>query len=528
MKQRILADVRWLVGILAVGLALRLVNIGTEPYWGDEVLSLDVVRHFSTAGEMLRYLAQVEFHPPLYYLLLRPWVALFGTAETAVRSLSVLFGLGCVAMTYVAGIRLFRDRVAALSAAAVVAVLPMQVEYGQEARPYAIFCFFGIVATVAAWEWLKSRRAGWLFLYAAVSVVGLWLHYSYFFILGATSSWWFVSVLREKKGERFRAFSAFVFAHGAVFLGFYPWLGNLLYKMALTKVDIFGLPHHVLAYRAPDMVENTLHQIVWMTKAKYVSQIEIFGMLVAKVTAAVFVLQALMARKRDEAGAAGRGHAVAYVGWLLAVTLCLFMFSPQSVPYSRIYQRHVLFATVPVALLLGFLFSRLPKKRAAVLAAVFAASLIPFVANVAGDDALWDPDHRLKEAGEFISEQYRSGDLVLVSVSIVRTDLSHYLKPEIPVAEMLPIPYYGHDVWESRETLGLIENESQVRITKPTQKEIDDKLNRLTAVHQPKRIWLYGFAATDWAVYQWFTDRGYRHVYKSIGDIFQVHLFERK
>src|SRR5262245_14347853 len=114
-------EATWLAVILAVALALRLWNVCAQPYWGDEVLSLDIARHVSDDGEMVRYLSQVEFHPPLYYIILHPWIRLFGESTGATRALSVAFSLANVALVYVFGKRLFSSYKAGLYAAAVMA-----------------------------------------------------------------------------------------------------------------------------------------------------------------------------------------------------------------------------------------------------------------------------------------------------------------------------------------------------------------------------------------------------------------------
>jgi len=47
--------------ILFLALILRLINLGAEPYWGDEVLSLDIVRHYhNNLAEMIRYIREIE------------------------------------------------------------------------------------------------------------------------------------------------------------------------------------------------------------------------------------------------------------------------------------------------------------------------------------------------------------------------------------------------------------------------------------------------------------------------------------
>nr|ALV85542.1 dolichyl-phosphate-mannose-protein mannosyltransferase [uncultured bacterium pA1] len=529
MRKKIDQAYLWLGAIVALGVALRLINIGAEPYWGDEVLSLDIVRHFPSIPEMLRYLSQVEFHPPLYYLMLHFWMPLFGEAEAGTRSLSVLFGAGTIVVAYVAGMRIFSDRKAALVAAFVTAILPMQIEYGQEARPYVIFCFFGAVAATSLWEYLRRRKRVWLAVYVVSSIIGLYLHYSYFFVLAATAGWWGIEVLMAKKGTRTREAAIWSAAHGLVFLGFYPWLTALLYKLTLTNTVIFGLQHFVVNYRGPEVFEHVIDQIVWLTKAKYIEQVEIAAKALFKVLFVWAAAVALRPRPSLFGGGDKDKWGVRYVAWLFVVPIVLFVCSPQSLPYSTLYERHAIFATVPFALFFGLVASRMKTKHAAALMAIFIATQLPFISAVAENDALWDQDHRLQDAGDYINEHYRRGDLVIVSVSIVRTDLNHYLRPDIPVAEMLPIDYYGKDMWASRETLGLIENESQVRITRPSESEIHEKLDRLDSIYHPKRIWLYGFADKDYTVHHWFSDGGrWRHAFSAIGNIFVVDLYARK
>lgn len=522
-------DTWWLGGILLAALALRLINISAQPYWGDEVLSLDIVRHFARVGDMLRYLSQVEFHPPLYYLMLRPWVAAFGGSTGATRALSLVFSLGNVVMAYLLGKHVLASRTAGLYAAGIMAVLPMQIQYAQEARPYAIFCFVAALSALALWEHLRTRDMRWFAAYCLASILGLWLHYSYFFVLGATSSWWFIVMLRREPKLRWTEFKYWLAAHAVVFLGFYPWLVFMLYKISLGKFDFLGAARMAAPYRTPGLFGLLVDQLLWMARAKYLYVAVIIGTLVFKVVFVWFAI-AVIARRAHSGGDDGAGlGACWFLGWLFVVPLALFVASPQSLPYSTVYMRHVIFATVPLALAIGLVASALPKKRAAVLLALFIVSQIPFVAGAVGNDYEWDQDYRLQDAGEYISRNYRPGDLVIVSVSIVRADLAHYLRPDIPMTELLPIPYYdGGDIWASSQTLGLVENESQVRIARPSEAEIKEKLDRLYKIHHPKRVWLYAFAQTDFAVHHWFTDKHWRHAFSAIGDVFRVDLYSEK
>jgi uncharacterized membrane protein len=77
--------------LLAIGLAVRLWGIGTDPLWLDEAYSAYAAEHD------LRFLWQVvplyEGHPPFYYTLLHVWVGLFGSSVLALRALGAVIGI---------------------------------------------------------------------------------------------------------------------------------------------------------------------------------------------------------------------------------------------------------------------------------------------------------------------------------------------------------------------------------------------------------------------------------------------------
>ena len=67
----------WLViAVTLLGAGLRILLIDKNGMWLDETFSVWLANH--NLGEMLDWIAKVDQHPPLYYLLLRPWIAQFG------------------------------------------------------------------------------------------------------------------------------------------------------------------------------------------------------------------------------------------------------------------------------------------------------------------------------------------------------------------------------------------------------------------------------------------------------------------
>ena len=63
------------------------VKFFTEGLWCDEAFSWAL----ASKGSALLPLTARDFNPPLYYLVLHAWMAIVGTSEVAMRSLSLAF-----------------------------------------------------------------------------------------------------------------------------------------------------------------------------------------------------------------------------------------------------------------------------------------------------------------------------------------------------------------------------------------------------------------------------------------------------
>jgi hypothetical protein len=81
-------------------------------------------------------------HPPLYHVILRWWIDLFGQDDGGIRALSCLFGLGTAAVLFDA-VRRDAGPWPALIAAAMMIVATAQIGFSQTVRPYTMLTFFG-------------------------------------------------------------------------------------------------------------------------------------------------------------------------------------------------------------------------------------------------------------------------------------------------------------------------------------------------------------------------------------------------
>jgi len=166
--------------ICHLSLTLRLFLLDAQSLWWDEAISLHLAT--STVADLLADRA-AHIHPPLYFLLLKGWVALAGTSVFSVRFFSVWFNTLLVATVYAFG-RRYLDRHTGLIAALLTAISPLYVVYSQEARVYALLplvylIILALVNRLTTTPLLLGEGSTWRhwLLLAGVEAVGLHLHY---------------------------------------------------------------------------------------------------------------------------------------------------------------------------------------------------------------------------------------------------------------------------------------------------------------------------------------------------------------
>jgi uncharacterized membrane protein len=249
-----------IAGLVLLGVALRLYGLEQKIVWHDEVATrvlaagatmaaqMQGLYHAQvlTAGQVLQYqqvqqstsvlaliadLAQHDpQHPPLYYVLAKVWVDLWGDSVYALRTLSVLFsGLGLLAMYWFVR-ELASSRRAALIAMLLMGVSPLFILYGQEAREYALWTLTLLLSSAALLRALRlsstavsQARKEWL-LYGCSLLVAVYTSLS-------TLSLILVQILYVAIVTRLqwsRTLYGFILSLSAVGLLCLPWTLNLL------------------------------------------------------------------------------------------------------------------------------------------------------------------------------------------------------------------------------------------------------------------------------------------------------------
>jgi mannosyltransferase len=214
-----------LITLLALG--LRLYRLDGQSLWYDEGFSVYLAR--MNLGEITERTA-ADIQPPLYYYLLHGWIGLFGDTEWALRSLSLLFGVFTVPLLYAAAWQLFRSRLAGLLAALLVAISPLHVWYGQEARMYTLLTFLCLLSSYLLLLVVDAKKK-WVIpilwaAYTLTNVAALYTHYFAAFVLAFQAIYVFV-IWVARGGHPWHLVLGGLASGSATVLAYLPWIPYL-------------------------------------------------------------------------------------------------------------------------------------------------------------------------------------------------------------------------------------------------------------------------------------------------------------
>lgn len=225
-----------LAGILLCALAVRWYDLAGESVWLDEMYSIKLsqLSWHGIVEELSR-----DVHPPLYYFILKPWAALWGTSEAGVRSLSLCFGVLSVALTFFVGKGLFGPRTG-LYSALFMAFSLFQIHYSQETRSFSLLGLLTLLSFQLFFRVLDRPSRPWL---AALAMATAALAYTHLFGLFVPASQTIIYVLfhfskKEKPALRPLPLLACFLAAALLFL---PW-ASVLQKQAASAAGDFWIP----------------------------------------------------------------------------------------------------------------------------------------------------------------------------------------------------------------------------------------------------------------------------------------------
>jgi mannosyltransferase len=210
-------------GLVTAGVVLRFV--APPELWLDEAQSV-AIAHLPLP-ELFAALEQ-DGSPPLYYLLLHVWTALFGTSATAVRSLSAVFSLLTLPLAWYVARRLAGRRAAA-ALVVLLATSPFLVRYASETRMYALLVLLTVAGIAAGAAVVRRPGAGPVLAFGTVTGALLLTHVWAFHVVAVTGVL-ALAVSPFRRGPALRLLAGLALGG----LLFSPWLLSFLVQLAHT------------------------------------------------------------------------------------------------------------------------------------------------------------------------------------------------------------------------------------------------------------------------------------------------------
>lgn len=237
-----------IVGLIVVlGTALRLYGLAGASLWVDEIYSIA----YRGSLPILELITAPEPHPPLYFAMLKYWMALFGQSAFATRFLSVLFGVFAIVAMYYLGKQLF-DRRAGYVAAVLLALSPFHIHASQTVRMYEPLTFFAILSLYFFVKMVENHNGGSKYWYVISTTLMCLTHLFGVFIILAQNIYFAGVFLTDTTGHRWADLKRWLLVQSAVGVIFSHFLVILLPRLLAATG---GGQSNVAWLEAPQLID---------------------------------------------------------------------------------------------------------------------------------------------------------------------------------------------------------------------------------------------------------------------------------
>ncbi|MFA6217535.1 MAG: glycosyltransferase family 39 protein [Candidatus Omnitrophota bacterium] len=227
MRRKILINITLVSVILITAAVVRFGGIDKYDLWFDELITdnfsyqnLNSMARWSKMTPLNCFLEalQNDKHPPLYYGLVYGY-SVFGGNGKSLRVLSAIFSFFSLVIIYFCACLLF-GRKAGLYALIIMALSPFQIWYAQEARPYALSCFFSLLLIFFFLKALKTGKTKFWFYFILSAILAIYTSYYNLFLIVFSGLSLFFKVNRQHLKRWFLSITAV----GVAFLPLLPLL----------------------------------------------------------------------------------------------------------------------------------------------------------------------------------------------------------------------------------------------------------------------------------------------------------------
>lgn len=431
-----------LLSIFFLALILRIYNLDGESYWLDEFYSVQLSR--LTPLEILNELAlNQENTPPVYYVLLHYWTALFGESEFATRLLSAVLGSFSVFLIYLFGKELINKNTGFL-ASILLAVSPFQVYYSQEARTYTLLVAITLINNYFFFRLLSSYNIKLVSGYLLSGALLIYAHYFWVFYIAAQNIFIFTKLAVNPRGE-WPGARRWIILQLILLVIFLPGLNLLLTAHALSEGFWIEKPNiKAVVGTLLEFSGSYLLLVLFFL-------LSLYKLLTVLGTNGKSALRQIFSRSDSDT----RDPVFSNID--RTYLLIVLLFAPIIIPFlvsvimKPIYvSRYMIGASPALIILVSAGIDNLKSNKVKIIVVVLIAGLSLF--QVYRDYKSVDK-HQWREAAEYMDENAARGDLIVVTPDYEMESLEHYLKrtdlriKPLPRDPNLDFDLRGETIW---------------------------------------------------------------------------------
>ena len=251
--------------LLVVGVFFRFANLDRKVYWHDETYTSLRISGYTVKevkqqlfnnrvitaksfdkyqrpnseknlSDTIKSLAiEDSQHPPLYYIIARFWVQIFGNSVIAIRSLSAFISLLVFPCVYWLCKELFKVPLSVpFLAVSLVAISPIHLIYAQEAREYILWLVTILLSSASLLRAIrlesktkklpKGQKAPNLIFTWGIYALTLTLSFYTFILSGFVAVAHGIYLIIIERFKQTKTAKAYFLASLAAFIGFIPWI----------------------------------------------------------------------------------------------------------------------------------------------------------------------------------------------------------------------------------------------------------------------------------------------------------------
>lgn len=235
----------FVVLVIVIYVSARLWRLSGSCLWFDEIFSIHAARH-NWLG-MLKFAGADIIHPPLFYAVLKFWIAIGGESVLWLRLLPFLFSVLAIAPFLLICRDLNLKPNETILALLLIAVSGFQIKYAQEVRMYSLLLLLSLASIWLFIRLLKSESSRRI--PPALLVINLLLVYTHYY-------GWIVVVLQILIVVVWRRayWKQMLLVTAALLIAYVPWI----YEVVISREAGRGLGQNlgwIARPRLPDLWE---------------------------------------------------------------------------------------------------------------------------------------------------------------------------------------------------------------------------------------------------------------------------------